>query len=299
MSIVTVELCSRTFAYPSECPCCGAEPDSELAVPVKTTERTLLDDTPSEVLFPYCDRCVSHARIWETGSMTSALITLTGIVSGIVVGLSHGSLDGLVVLVGALAVSVFVVSIMQSRARSMCLPSCASGAKAVTYFGWSGSTNAFAFESATYTAQFAEHNVSNLVNVDARLVRLLEAHKIARLQAPTPATATRILPPAFDLKHWVTQLERSQPRVARRITLSRALDVVSDLDDRKALVHVVCHAELSLLFERVEGVAAPTKRRLLQRALSNARVDNLPVELRDAKVQELDRQLRSITYSQS
>jgi len=30
MTQIIVEVCSRTFAYPNECPCCGADPDSEL-----------------------------------------------------------------------------------------------------------------------------------------------------------------------------------------------------------------------------------------------------------------------------
>ncbi|MBA3394362.1 MAG: hypothetical protein H0T89_17075 [Deltaproteobacteria bacterium] len=246
-----------------------------------------------ELLFPYCSRCVGHVRIWETGSMASSVIMLTGISGGIVIALSQTALGGLLVFGAALVAAVIVTSIMQSRARSHCLPSCASGAKAVVFYGWSGSTNTFAFESAAYTARFAEQNATKLASVDPGLRHLLEAHKVARLQVPTPASATRTVPPPRDLKQWLAHLDHQPTRVSRRIAFGRALDVVSDPDERATLVHVVCSAELAPIFARIDGVASSTRRRELQRALSDVRADNIPEELREAELVDLDRRIRS------
>jgi hypothetical protein len=167
----------------------------------------------------------------------------------------------------------------------------------VIFYGWSGSTNTFAFESATYTARFAEQNARILVSVESRLLHLLEAHKVARLQTPTPANATRTVPPPRALEQWLSVLERARTRVARRIELGRALEVVVDRDERDALVHVVCRAELGPLFDRIEGAPTSTLRRVLQRALADARADNVPGELRDASVRELERRLRATVSS--
>jgi hypothetical protein len=190
-------------------------------------------------------------------------------------------------------VSVFVVSIIQSRARSRCLPSCASGGNAVVFYGWSGSTNTFAFESATYTARFAEQNATKLVSVEDRLQHLLDAHKVARLQVPTPACATRTVPPPRDLKQWLADLEQQRTRVARRIALGNALGAVFDHDERETLVHVVCRAELSPLFQRIEALPRSARRRELELALADVRADNVPEALRDAEIRELERRIKA------
>ncbi|MBA3499124.1 MAG: hypothetical protein M4D80_15935 [Myxococcota bacterium] len=295
MNRITVEICSRTFVYPSECPCCGADPDGELPIPYKASKRTIAEDTTREVLFPYCARCVEHVLVWEAGSMASALIMLTGIAGALAIGLSQNGLRGLAVFFAVISVAVFVTSIVQSRARSRCLPSCATGGRAVIFYGWSGSTTMFAFESATYTARFAEENANNLVSVGSLLRHLLEAHKVARLQVPTPARATRTVSPPRDLRQWIASLEQARTRVARRIQLCRALDVVIELDERAALVQIVSRAELVPLFERIEGAPAATQRRELQRALTDARADNLTSELRAAKLRELEHRLGSLS----
>jgi hypothetical protein len=287
MTTVSVEVCSRIFAYPNECPCCGADPDSELMIPFKASSRMMAEDTARQILFPYCRRCIEHVSVWQAGSMTSTLLTLAGIIGGLVVAFTIGGWYGLLVFVAAVALAIFVTSMIQSRARARCQPSCASAARAVTYYGWSGSTSTFAFASATYTARFAEHNPTNLVSVDASLRTLLDAHKIARLQVPTPFTATRVVPSPRSTDEWIKHLEEQPSRVTRRMALVRALSTVYDDNERKTLVHVVCRAELVPFFEEIDALPSSTKRQRIERAIADVRADNIPEALRDAELREL------------
>ncbi len=294
MNRVSVELCSRTFAYPNECPCCGEEPDNELPIPLKVSDRTVAEDTATRLLFPYCQQCVDHISVCEAGSMISSVLMLAGIVASLVLALNGTVMQGLLVLGATIAIAAFTTAMFRSRARSHCTPSCASAGKAVIFYGWSGSTNTFAFESATYTARFAEHNATSLVSVDAPLRSLLDSHKIARLQVPTPVVATRVVPPPRSIDEWITHLEQQPIRISRRIALTRALDVVSDEEERKSLVHVVSRAELGMFLARLDGRAMATRRRYLQRAIAEARYDNIPDVLRNALLRELSDRSRKL-----
>lgn len=287
MNPVVVEVCSRIFDYPNECPCCGGEPDSELAITFKASARTMAADSARKLLFPYCRHCVEHVSVWQAGSMTSALLTLVGFIGGLVVGFTGTGWYGLIVFLGFIGLASFITSISQSRARIRCQPSCATPAKAVTFFGWSGSTSTFGFSSPTYTARFAEQNASSLVSVDAPLRNLLEAHKVARLQVPTPAAATRVVPQPRSLAEWIKHLEQQPTRIARRIALTRALNGLHDEEERTSVVEVVCRAELVPVLEEMDSLPRSAKKRHLDRAIAVIRADNVPDELRDAQLAEL------------
>jgi len=60
-----VEVTSRTFALPSDCPCCGATPDSELLVALARSARDrAAPDSARSIDVPYCRTCVEHAAMW-------------------------------------------------------------------------------------------------------------------------------------------------------------------------------------------------------------------------------------------
>jgi hypothetical protein len=174
------------------------------------------------------------------------------------------------------------------RARGRCTASCATPGSAVSYLGWSGSTSAFGFESPTYTARFAEHNTAKLVSVTPQLRQLLEAHEVARRQVPTPASAQRVVPPPLDTEGWRALLGREQRTIARRIALGRALETIRDPSARDVLVAAVCQAEIAALTTRLGAASPVVRRRRIREAIVEVRTDNLPPELAQAKLRELE-----------
>ena len=127
-----VEIESRTFAVPLECPCCGAAADAEINVPLtRAPGRTPAADSARQLEFPYCARCAAHLASWEGAGLTSAGIMVLGIGASIVVGLLSSALAGLVLVVGAIAISAGLVTHRRARAAAACGPACASPGAAV------------------------------------------------------------------------------------------------------------------------------------------------------------------------
>lgn len=277
-----VEVCSREFAYPDECPCCGAAADGELVIRLRPSQRTTGSDTARRLLFPYCRRCIDHVEVWETGSMISALLVLAGAACAFVNGVMGHLAFGLMVFTAAIALAVFVTSVFRSRAGAGCRPSCATANKAVRYYGWSGVTSAFRLASPTYAARFAEHNAHQLVNVDGSLRALLERHEHARRLVPTPGAPYRVVPPPLSADGWLDQIASQPSRVARRMLLCRALEAGHDDSVEALLVDLVCTSELGALKTELAGRGPVTRKRLVDEAIAAARADNLPRPLRNA-----------------
>lgn len=287
MSQVAVEICSRRFSFPLECPCCGALPDAELAIPFRPGRREMAEDTARELLFPYCRRCVAHVEAWDGGSMTAAGLTLLAIVAGLLLGWSAGWLAGVTVFVLGAVAAHLVGRRLHARAATRCNAACACGGRAVDYLGWSGSTSTFSFASPSYTARFAELNVDSLVSVTPGLRRLLEANAHARRLAPTPAIAAPIPPSALDPHAWLEHLACQPSRVLRRVALTRALAALGFPEHRALVIAYACATELAPLLER-------TSRRHLENAVERVRSDNLPPPLASAMLAELERQLLAL-----
>jgi len=69
-----VEVKGRELAIPFDCPCCGATPDTEVAVPLARASRSRAANSAMAIDFPYCRACVAHVTRWESGR-----IMLTGL----------------------------------------------------------------------------------------------------------------------------------------------------------------------------------------------------------------------------
>jgi hypothetical protein len=283
----SVEVCSREFVYPDECPCCGAAADGELAIRLRRSERTVGSDTARQVLFPYCRQCTEHVELWETGSMISGLLVLGGLLSGAANVILGNLALGAILFAGTMVLATFVTSMFRSRAGAGCRPSCATANKAVTYNGWSGSTSAFRFASPTFAARFAEHNEHQLVNVDTTLRALLERHERVRRQVPTPAAPYRVMPAPLTPDGWLDLIAGQSSRVARRMALRRALEVDHDDAVRTLLVDLVCASELRTLQAELAGRSPATRRRRVDETMAAVRADNLPRPLRNALVEAL------------
>ena len=282
---ILVEVSARRFAVPYECPCCGAVPNGELTVPLTPTrERPASPETAHGLGFPYCRRCIAHIVRWDGVRVLETGIKVLGLIAGIALGLAVHWAAG----IGAFAASVVLALVIgrakRAKVKADCGESCAGPAMAVHYLGWSGNASALRFDSHVYAARFAEQNAQKLVNVDPVLRKVMEGHKLARLSIPTPAAAVRTLPAAASVSDWIERMQSAPGRVARLDWLARSLDAFSEPAERGQLVDAAAKLELQALGE--------LDARGVQKAIVAARADNIPEELRDELVRQLEAKLR-------
>jgi hypothetical protein len=281
-----VQVCSRSFDYPSDCPCCGAEPDAELAIPLTSSDHMASPDTARRQLFPYCKRCIRHVVSVEHARTISAVILLAGVALASGVGFGEDPMDGVYVLLGTFALVLIAGSSLLTLARRRCSAACASAQRAVTYLGWSGSASGFRFSSAVYTARFAECNTSKLVSVEPGLAKLLEGHTRAREEVPTPAAPVRAVTP-HTRAAWSVHFAAQPGSLARRRALSRALGITYEASERAALISMIAHAELDGLIADINGQSLAARRRRARSAIDEVSSDNLLDELREVMLREL------------
>lgn len=289
---VIVEVASRRFHVPFECPCCGAVPEAELAVPIARAEgREVAEDSARHLDFPYCARCVSHVMRWELAGVVSAALMLAGILASIALVFAKHYLTGVAVFFAVFAIAWAQLVWRRRRARAACSAACASPDLAVAYLGWSGATSGFSFRSPTYTARFAEHNLSSLANISEHLGRLLEGLRIARLAVPTPAATS--IAPELDARGWLAKVEGAPTRVARRHHLRVALELVRDPNEQQRLLEAATRAELAPVLARLARLRSSARRAYVEEQIAAVRADNLPVELEKAELALLQAQLHA------
>jgi hypothetical protein len=282
---IHVEVSSRRFAVPYECPCCGAVPDTELSIPLTPSrDRPAAPETAHALGFPYCQKCVGHIATWDSTRNVETGLKVLAILAGLVLGLVVHWAAGVGAAVGLIVIALLVGKASRNKVRAG--EACATPTLAVHYFGWSGNTSSLAFESHVYAARFAEQNEKKLVNVDPVLRKVIEGHKLARLQVPTPAVAVRTVPASATVADWIDRMQSANGRVARLDWLVRSLDAFSAPADRGALVDAAAKLEMSAM--RVDQ----TDKRAVQKAIIDTRADNIPEELRDKVIEQLEQSLR-------
>ena len=291
MPSTTVEVTSRRFAVPLDCPCCGATPDTELAVPLARAARDRATaDSAHSMDFPYCRHCVEHVDRWESaGVMSAGLIVLGLVVGGVVIALASVPL-GIAAAVTAIAIAAAIAATRRAQAKQAMRESCSSPGKAIAYLGWSGSSSGFAFESLSYAAKFADQNADKLVE-DPRIRKLLEQYKLARIAVPTPAAAVATIPPPLDVGEWIAKLAKTPGRVARRGALTRALDMFHDPKERDQVVRAVSAIEIAALLAPADSLPAGERQRLVRQVIEQVRKDNIPDALQQEMLRELEDRL--------
>ncbi len=286
-----VELSSRRFSVPMDCPCCGTSSDTEVSVPLAREARGhVATDTARALDFPYCRACVAHVATWESAGLVSAGVIVAAIVLAIVATAAAGPAAGLVVLGAGVVGAIALASAQRAKARRAMREACSAPGRAVSYLGWSGSASGFSFASMAYAAKFAEQNAPVLVE-DPRIRKLLERYKLARIAVPTPAAAVAAIPPPLDAGEWVTRLASTPGRVARRSALVRALEVLHEPREREQVIRAVAAIELAALLAPVDSRGAD-KARHVERAIEQVRADNLPDELQQVLLRELEAERR-------
>jgi hypothetical protein len=289
---VRVEVSSRRFAIPYECPCCGAVPDTELGIPLAVGgSHKTAPDTAETLQVPYCRKCLHHVARRESAITLSSMLAFFALCAGTVLALTGWPWIGLGVFGGMLPVAWFVRSQRLAAAKAAMRDSCADIDFAVGYLGWSGTTTALELSSHTYAARFAEANPQILAAVTPQLEKLLEGHRLARLAVPTPA-ATVTVPPPATVKEWIDRLEATSGTVARRAMLGRALDALTESGERQLVIQTVCRLEV----EPIAKQLASEKRAVpyLEKAIAEARADNMPEALQAAVLYDLEGRLRTV-----
>jgi hypothetical protein len=291
-STTHVEVSSRRFAIPADCPCCGATPDTEIAVPLSRTARArATTDSARAIDFPYCRPCVDHVARWESAGVLSAGLSILGVLLGLVLAATVGLAAGLGAGVGAIAIALLLSTSRRTTARHAMRESCSSPGKAIEYLGWSGTSSAFRFESMPFAAKFAEQNAS-LVVEDPKLRKLLERYKLARIAVPTPAAPISTIPPPLDAGEWIARIAKLPGRVARRTELVRALEVVREPREREQMIRAVSAIEIAALLAPLDKLAdASAKQRVLRAVLEQVRRDNIPAELQREVLRDLEERL--------
>ena len=290
-----VQLATRRFAVPMECPCCGAAPDTEIPIPLtRTPDHRIATESARELAFPYCKRCVTHVTAWEQASALPAAVVLGGIIGAIVLAIAVDIVVGVIALVLAAPAAWLVFRQRRSVAKSTMGPSCAAPTRALAYLGWSGAESSFELESHAYAAKLAEHNQPLLAHPSAQLTRLLEGHRVARLAVPTPAAAVQTIPPPATVQDWINRIQSAPGAVARRVTLSRALDGLHEARERGEVLAAAATIELAPYFDEVEGMSSIAAKTRLQRAIDAVRADNMPEDLQATVLRELDARWRRL-----
>jgi hypothetical protein len=293
-SATIVEIMGRKFDIPLDCPCCGAAPDTEIAVPLARGSRDRAGGSAVSVDFPYCRHCVAHAALWDSASVVLSGLIVLGLVVGGIVAAAVKPAIGLGVIAGMTAIAFVLATSRRTAARQACRESCGSVGNSVVYLGYSGTASGLAFESISYAAKFAERNASRLVD-DARIRRLLEKYKLARIAVPTPAAAVAVIPPPLEVGEWITRLASTPTRVARRSTLVGALEMLAEPREREQLLRAVCAIEIAAYLaplDKLQGAAA--KERHLRTTIDQVRRDNIPDELQQMLLRELEQRISAL-----
>ena len=286
MAGLIVQVTGRRFAIPFECPCCGAPPDTELHLP-RARGAHAAPDSATAIDVPYCSRCMRHAEAWDHAGVGSAFVLVLGILAFIVITLvAARPLLGLFALLASIPVALIVAGARRRHARAACTESCASPGIALAYQGYNGTLTSIAFESLTYAARFAEHN-TGIVLETPQLRRLLEGHRIARLQVPTPAAAVSVSA-APTPAEWRSKITSAKGPLARRTALSRALDALPDEAARRDLVTAAADAELADTLATAKSLSGAAKRQHLEAAIAAIRADNMPEALQTAELAQLE-----------
>ncbi|GEM_PF-4842264 len=290
MSGVLVEVSSRRFAIPHECPCCGAIPDAELVVPVIGTRAAR---TSAKALdLPSCKRCNQHIAASEAAGIASAAALLAGLVAAIVGTIVLGPI-GLVAIPVALVLAFVLVTRRRRAAELMRGPSCAAAGKAIAYFGWSGTTTALELASPTYAARLAEHNEKILHAPTPRLRALIQGH--ARARVAVPSAVAPVAEPPSTVDAWIAKLSSATGPAARRHLMVRALGAFTDDASRMALVDAVAKIDLAPTYAKLAKASSLEDRaKVLAEAIARVTADNVPELVQDYELRELEKKLNSL-----
>ena len=103
------------------------------------------------------------------------------------------------------------------------------------------------------------------------------------------------VPPPASVRDWVVRIETAKGNVARRNQVQRALDALHEPAERRELLDVASKLELAAILGKVQALSsAAAKKHQLQKAIDQVRADNLPEELQDVELKQLEARLKEL-----
>jgi len=180
---VQVQVSAKRLSFPPTCPCCGLQANTQVAITAtRTTGKRVIHTTERSWTFPYCSSCLRHVAVWDAAASWMILTALgamfaifSSVAYGLLARLVPGEYTGLGVVggIGGIVLGIWRFTRKRAEARKMCTSQCVVPARAVSYLGWYGTIQTFAFSSHAYAVTFAQANRSKLVNVSPELRRHL------------------------------------------------------------------------------------------------------------------------------
>jgi len=173
-----VDVSGFRFAFPNECACCGATPDSVLAVSATRSRGNRVVHTETKQWeVPYCGRCIEHIRAIHAAHSLAKLLSFLSLLAGGIVGFAVSPFFGVSVGILALFGTVVLLSKQAGHIRAECgAYSCVDAKEAIAYLGWQGTLHRFEISSQRFACHFMKANQSKLVNVSPEARRLLSAN---------------------------------------------------------------------------------------------------------------------------
>lgn len=312
--VMKVSVSAQKISIPRQCACCGKEPDTELTVSAsKATGKRVVKTRTNSWDFPYCSRCLQHARVVESQNY----FVLLGIAAGIVLLLALyqtpalGFLALLVCFVAAILIQQKRNRKRQEKLKELVSASCATSTYAVKYLGWQGSIQHFDFASKDFAAQFMRSNLAKLINLSPEARNLLSQPVLdTPVMATTPSESSDALAtPAAErttesateygtLLKWINKIESSKGPATRRAAVAAALKSIQDEDQRHKLLLEASKIEVAATLDKVDGLKTKSaKKRVLQAAIQELKADSVSDELQVQLLEMLESEMHQVENS--
>jgi hypothetical protein len=311
-----VEVSGQIFSFPRMCACCLGAADTLTASATRTASRSDTGTWP----FPFCTRCVDHARVWESGRPAGISAFVSGAVLAVLLGWATMTL-AVVVLTSMVAIIAGVALFAWRRAGAEALrsPGCACAGRAVEFLGWEGSIQRFEVLSEAYAAEFLLDNSRKAINVGPEAERAMQRLSQFRIEQKSAERARRIekiteqrdeplanqgplvladgrLTDGQAFLQWVAKIESQRGPAARRAALDAGLRSLRTEEARDRLRLEASKIEVQAALDKVDGLKTPAaKLRTLQAALDAIRSDDVPDALQGEQIGWLEAAIAEVS----
>jgi hypothetical protein len=169
-----VDVSGAILRFPEECACCGACPDTDLAISAsRSWGKRVIRTEEREWAVPYCARCLEHVRRSRDAGTFARAATVFSIALAAITGYLEAWYWGIGLAVGLIALTIFIYGRLLKRAESYSNHDCVGLDYAISYGGWSGSLHSFEIASSKFARDFMLINERKLVNLSTKAANLL------------------------------------------------------------------------------------------------------------------------------
>jgi hypothetical protein len=175
-----IDVSGLKLNFPPECACCCGPAEALLSISATRTRGKRVVHTDTRVWdVPYCGQCLRHVASARSARIISLTILAAAVVVATVFGTQNQDAAAGILAVIGIGAAIVSYSKLMNRARSECIPTCASVNRAITYLGWYGTLHKFEVLSAQFAGDFMSANQKKLVNLTSEAMSLLSAKGLA------------------------------------------------------------------------------------------------------------------------